>query len=379
MYFLEEKHELIRKLARDFAEKEFTSEILDEIEETKDFPDELCKKMADAGFYGIKIPREWGGSGSDYRGYVAVIEELARVSPIASVVANGPNSLVGTPLYQFGNDEQREKYLRPLVKGEKLVVFGLTEPGAGSDAGGTTTTAVRDGNDYILNGRKCFITGAPKADYAIIFAKTDPTRGVKGITSFIVDMKSDGISLGKAEEKMGIIGWATGDIILNDVRVSKDDILGNLNEGFINAMKTLDVGRIGVGAQSIGIAQGAMDEALKYAKERKQFGKTIGSFQGVSFMLADMATKLEASKLLTYQAAYMKDLGQDVTKAASMAKLYASEACNKICYDALQIHGGYGFIKDFKIERLYRDARVQTIYEGTSQIQKIVIAGQLLK
>lgn len=378
MYF-EEKHKLIRKLARDFATEVFTKEVLDEIEETHEFPDEICKQLADVGFYGIKIPREWGGAGSDHRGYVSVIEELARVSPVGSVVANGPNSLVGTPLYQFGTDEQKEKYLRPLVRGEKLVVFGLTEPGAGSDAGGTTTTAVQDGDYYILNGRKCFITGAPKADYAIIFAKTDMEKGVKGITSFIMDMKSEGVSLGKPEDKMGIIGWPTSDIIMVDVKVPKENILGEKNEGFINAMKTLDVGRIGVAAQSIGIGQAALDEAVKYAKERKQFGKTLGSFQGISFMLADMATKLEAAKLLTYQAAYMKDTGQDVTKAASMAKYFASEACNEICAKALQIHGGYGYIKEFLIERLYRDARVQTIYEGTSQIQQIVISGQLLK
>ncbi|WP_415930559.1 acyl-CoA dehydrogenase family protein [Zhenpiania hominis] len=378
MYF-EEKHKLIRKLARDFATEVFTKEVLDEIEETHEFPDEICKQLADVGFYGIKIPREWGGAGSDHRGYVSVIEELARVSPVGSVVANGPNSLVGTPLYQFGTDEQKEKYLRPLVRGEKLVVFGLTEPGAGSDAGGTTTIAVQDGDYYILNGRKCFITGAPKADYAIIFAKTDMEKGVKGITSFIMDMKSEGVSLGKPEDKMGIIGWPTSDIIMVDVKVPKENILGEKNEGFINAMKTLDVGRIGVAAQSIGIGQAALDEAVKYAKERKQFGKTLGSFQGISFMLADMATKLEAAKLLTYQAAYMKDTGQDVTKAASMAKYFASEACNEICAKALQIHGGYGYIKEFLIERLYRDARVQTIYEGTSQIQQIVISGQLLK
>ncbi len=377
--FLTEKHELIRKLAREFAEKELTSDILDQVEATGEFPEEIFQKMAKAGFFGIKVPKELGGSGADHRAYVIVMEEIAKVSGVASIYISSPNSLSGGPLLLDGTDEQKEKYLTPIVTGEKKLCFALTEPGAGSDAGGMTTTAVKDGDYYILNGRKTFITMAPLSDYAVIYAKTDVTKKTRGISAFIVDMKLPGVSCGKPEDKMGVIGCATSDIILENVRVHKSDLLGAEGEGFINAMKTLDVGRIGVAAQSIGLAQGALDEAIKYAKERKQFGRRIGDFQGISFMLADMATKLEAAKLLTYQAAYLKDMNKSATKEASMAKYYASEACNEICAKALQIHGGYGFIKDYKIERMYRDCRVFTIYEGTSQVQQMVISGQLLK
>ncbi len=374
-----EQQELIRKLARDFAEKELTSDILDEVEETGVFPKEILDKMGKAGFFGIKIPRELGGAGADTVSYVAVMEEIARVSAVASLYVSSPNSLSGGPLLLAGTDEQLEKYLRPVVTGEKILAFGLTEPGAGSDAGGMTTTAVEDGDYYVLNGRKTFITMAPLADYAVIYAKTDPSKGSRGITAFIVDMKAEGVSCGKPEDKMGLVGCATSDIILENVRVPKSDMLGELNKGFTNAMKTLDVGRIGVAAQSIGVAQAALDEAIKYSKERKQFGRRIADFQAISFMIADMATKLQAAKHLVYDAARLKDENKPASKEASMAKYFASETCNEICAKALQIHGGYGFIKDYKIQRLYRDCRVFTIYEGTSQVQQMVIAGQLLK
>lgn len=376
---LTEKHELIRQLARDFAQKELTPEILDQVEETGVFPKEILDKMGKEGFFGIKIPRELGGTGADHRAYVAVMEEIAKVSAVASLYVSSPNSLSGGPLLLSGTEEQLEKYLKPVVTGEKILAFGLTEPGAGSDAGSMTTTAVEDGDYYILNGRKTFITMAPLADYSVIYAKTDMTKGTKGISAFIVDMKAEGVSCGKAEHKMGLIGCATSDIILENVRVHKSDMLGEKNKGFVNAMKTLDVGRIGVAAQSIGVAQAALDEAIKYAKERKQFGRPIGNFQAISFMIADMATKLKAAKELVYDAAYLKDTNQNATMAASMAKYYAAEVCNEICAKAVQIHGGYGFMKEYKVERLYRDCRVFTIYEGTSQVQQMVIAGQLLK
>ena len=376
---LTEKHELIRQLARDFAQKELTPEVLDKVEETGVFPKEILAKMGKAGFFGIKIPKELGGAGADHRAYVAVMEEISRVSAVASLYVSSPNSLSGGPLLLSGTEEQLEKYLKPVVTGEKILAFALTEPGAGSDAGGLTTTAVADGDYYVLNGRKTFITMAPLADYAVVYAKTDATKGTRGITAFIVDMKAPGVSCGKAEHKMGLVGCATSDIILENVRVHKKDMLGELNQGFINAMKTLDVGRIGVAAQSIGVAQAALDEAVKYAKERKQFGKNICQFQAISFMLADMATKLKAAKELVYDAAYLKDTNQNATMAASMAKYYASEVCNEICAKAVQIHGGYGFMKEYRVERLYRDCRVFTIYEGTSQVQQMVIAGQLLK
>lgn len=374
-----EQHELIRKLARDFAKKELTSEVLDKIEETDVFPAEILNKMGKAGFFGIKIPKELGGAGSDHRGYVVVMEEIARASAVASLYVSSPNSLGGGPLLLSGTDQQLEKYLRPVVTGEKILAFALTEPGAGSDASGMTTTAVEDGDSYILNGRKTFITMAPFSDYAVVYAKTDMSRGAKGITAFVVDMKSEGVSCGKPEHKMGLIGCATSDIILENVRVAKEDMLGELNQGFTNAMKTLDVGRIGVAAQSIGVAQAALDEAIQYAKDRKQFGRRIADFQGISFMIAEMATKLQAAKHLVYDAAYQKDTNENATTAASMAKFFASEVCNEICAKAVQIHGGYGYMKEYRVERLYRDCRVFTIYEGTSQVQQMVIAGQLLK
>ena len=377
--FFTEQHELVRKLAREFAETELTKEILDKVEEEEVFPEEILDKMAKAGFFGIKVPKQYGGQGGDARSYVIVMEESARVSGVASIYVSSPNSLSGGPFLLSGNAEQKEKYLRPVVTGEKKVCFALTEPGAGSDAGGMQTTAVKDGDYYVLNGRKTFITMAPLADWAVVYAKTDMSMGTKGISAFIVDMKQEGVSCGKPEKKMGVVGCATSDIILENVRVHKDNLLGQEGKGFINAMKTLDTGRMGVAAQSIGVAQGCLDEAIKYAKERKQFGRPIAKFQAIAFMLAEMATKLEAAKNLVYKTAWLIDNGQDASMAASMAKFYASEVCNEIAAKTVQIHGGYGFIKDYKIERMFRDCRVFTIYEGTSQVQQMVISGKLLK
>ena len=377
--FFTEQHELVRKLAREFAETELTKEILDKVEEEEVFPEEILDKMAKAGFFGIKVPKQYGGQGGDARSYVILMEEIARVSGVASIYVSSPNSLSGGPFLLSGNAEQKEKYLRPVVTGEKKVCFALTEPGAGSDAGGMQTTAVKDGDYYVLNGRKTFITMAPLADWAVVYAKTDMSMGTKGISAFIVDMKQEGVSCGKPEKKMGVVGCATSDIILENVRVHKDNLLGQEGKGFINAMKTLDTGRMGVAAQSIGVAQGCLDEAIKYAKERKQFGRPIAKFQAIAFMIAEMATKLEAAKNLVYKTAWLIDNGQDASMAASMAKFYASEVCNEIAAKTVQIHGGYGFIKDYKIERMFRDCRVFTIYEGTSQVQQMVISGKLLK
>jgi alkylation response protein AidB-like acyl-CoA dehydrogenase len=376
-----EKHELVRKLARDFAEKELTKDVLDQIEETGEYPKELLAKMGKAGFFGIKTPVQYGGQGSDMLSYVITLEELGRASAVTDIWVSAPNSLGGGPLMLAGTPEQLEKYLTPVAKGDKIMAFGLTEPNAGSDAGGTTTTAVKDGDYWVLNGRKTFITTAPVADWCIIYAKTDKTqKGSKGISAFIMDMKLPGVSVGKNEHKMGIIGCPTSDIIMEDVRVHKDDMLGEEGKGFSNAMKTLDIGRIGVAAMSIGVAQGALDEAVKYAKERKQFGKRIADFQAISFMLAEMATKLQAAKELVYRAAQLKDANSSESgMAASMAKFYATETCNEIAAKAVQIHGGYGYIREYKVERIYRDCRVFTIFEGTSQVQQMVIAGNLLK
>ena len=374
------KHEMIRKLVRQFAEMELTTEVLDRVEETGEFPEEIVEKMAKCGFLGLKIPREYGGAGADTLAYVIMIEEIARVSAVASLYANTPNSLGGGPLMQAGTKEQLEKYLVPAVQNKIKIVFALTEPGAGSDAGSMVTTATKDGDYYVLNGRKCFISGAPIADYCIVYAKTDMTKGNKGISAFVVDMKAPGVSCGKHEAKMGIVGYPTSDVVLEDVRVHKSDMLGKENMGFINAMKTLDGGRLGVSAQSIGVAQGCLDEAIKYSKERVQFGKPICKNQAIAFMIADMATKLTAAKELVYLAAQMKDKNDPkASMYCSMAKYYASETCNEIAAKAVQIHGGYGFIKEYPVERKYRDCRVFTIYEGTSQVQQMVISGNLLK
>lgn len=377
--FFTEQHELVRKLAREFAETELTKEVLDKVEEEEVFPEEILDKMAKAGFFGIKIPKQYGGQGGDARSYVIVMEEIARVSGVASIYVSSPNSLSGGPFLLSGNAEQKEKYLRPVVTGEKKVCFALTEPGAGSDAGGMQTTAVKDGDYYVLNGRKTFITMAPLADWAVVYAKTDMSMGTKGISAFIVDMKQEGVSCGKPEKKMGVVGCATSDIILENVRVHKDNLLGQEGKGLHQCHEDSGYRTYGVAAQSIGVAQGCLDEAIKYAKERKQFGRPIAKFQAIAFMIAEMATKLEAAKNLVYKTAWLIDNGQDASMAASMAKFYASEVCNEIAAKTVQIHGGYGFIKDYKIERMFRDCRVFTIYEGTSQVQQMVISGKLLK
>ncbi len=374
----EKEHTLVRQLARDFAQNEIKP-IADEMDNTGGFYAELNKKMADAGFFGIKMPKEFGGAGGDCRSYAIVMEEISKVSGTAGVYVSSPNSLIGTPLLREGTDEQKEKYLKALVSGEKIFCFGLTEPGAGSDASSIMTTAVKDGDWYVINGRKCFITGAPVSDYIILFAKTDPKSGSRGISTFIVDSKAEGVSFGKPENKMGVIGYPTGDVVLENVRVHKSDMLGKEGKGFINAMKTLSVGRIGIAAQALGIATGAMEEAVKYVKQRSQFGKPLYKFQNTQFVMAEMETKLNAMRLMTYDAAYQMDMGNPADKEASMAKLFATEEGKFIVDRAMQMHGGYGYIKDYPVERMYRDIRVTSIYEGTSEIQKMVISSSLFK
>lgn len=378
---LSQKHQMMRKLFRQFAETEFTTEILDELEATGEFNRDMHNLMAKYGFMGAKIPVQYGGQGGDSLTYVLMIEEFARISPVLSIYANTSNSLGAGPLLFCGTEAQKQKYVPPIASGEKILCFALTEPGAGSDAGGTQTTAVQDGDYYVLNGRKTFISGAPFADYCVVYAKTDPTqKGSRGISMFIVDMKLPGVSTGKPENKMGIIGYPTSDLILENVRVHKDDLLGPLHKGFSTAMKTLDGGRLGMAAQALGIAQGCLEEAVKYSKERKQFGQPICNNQGISFMLADMATEIEAARQLIYSTAVRKDADDpESSKLCAMSKLFAAEMCNRVAYKAVQIHGGYGYIKEYKVERFYRDARITSIYEGTSQVQQMVIAGNLLK
>ena len=378
---LSEKHQSARNRFRAFAEKEFTPELLIKLEKTDTFDWDMHNKMADIGLMGIKIPAEYGGGGEDNLTYVLMVEELARISPVFSLYANTPNSLGAGPLLYCGNEEQKLKYLPSLANGEKILVFALTEPGAGSDAGGTRTTAVADGDYFRLNGRKTFISGAPFADYAIVYAKTDTAqKGSRGISIFIVDMRLPGVTTGKPEHKMGIIGYPTSDIILEDVLVHKSDILGPLHSGFTTAMKTLDGGRLGVAAQAIGIAQGCLDEAVKYAKSHREGDIRLADFQGISFTVADMATELEAARELVYNTALTKDAGAaDITMRCSMAKYFATEACNRIASKAVKVHGMDGLKSDHRVERLYRDARITTIYEGTSQVQQMVIAGFLLR
>ena len=376
--FFNEDHEDIRALAKEFVEKDIAP-IATEIDQTDEVPQHIYDAMAEMGFYGLKIPEEYGGLGLDTRSYVCVMEEICKVSIACGLLVSSANSLSTAPLLLAGSEELKQKYIPGVASGEEFMAFGLTEPGAGSDAGSMTTKAVEDGDYYILNGRKTFITGAHIAKNSVIFAKTDPDKGSRGITCFIVDMSLPGVSVGKHEEKMGQRGVGVCDIVLEDVRVPKSEILGEINRGFSTAMKTLAIGRVGVATQSIGIAQGAIDEAVKFIKERKQFGQFLSEFQALRFMVADMETSLNAARLLVYNTAYKMDTGEDVTKDAAMAKLFASEMAVDVVGKALQLHGGYGYVKDYTIERLWRDVRILTIYEGTSQVQQMVISGVVLK
>lgn len=377
---LDEEHVMMKKVFRDFAESEFTKELQERLDSTGEFDWDIHKEMAKYGFMGARIPEEYGGQGGDTLTYVLMLEEFARVCPVLAIYPNTPNSLGGGPLMACGTEEQKKKYLPLIATGKKKLCFALTEPGAGSDASGTTTKAVEDGNDFIINGRKTFISGAPVSDYAIVYAKTDPSqKGSKGISMFIVDLKLPGVSFGKPERKMGINGYPTSDIVFDNVRVSKDDLLGPLHNGFTTAMKTLGIGRLGVSAQALGIAQGCLEMSIKHAKEREQFGRPLAKFQAISFMLADMATEIALARELIYNTAVEFDAGEDVAAKLSMCKYFATEMANRVAYKAVQIHGGYGYIKEYPVERMYRDARITTLYEGTSQIQQLVISRNLLK
>ena len=376
--FFNEDHESIREMARDFAEKTLAP-IAAEVDKTEHFPEDVVKQMADLGFLGLKIPEEYGGLGLDMRSYVCVMEEIAKKCATATLFISSANSLSTAPIVISGTDEQKAKYLPGVAAGEEYIAFGLTEPNAGSDAASMTTKAVEDGDCYILNGRKCFITMAPISKYTIVYAKTNPEKGSKGISCFMVDMSLPGVSCGKHEEKMGQRGVPVSDVVLEDVRVPKECMIGEKDLGFINAMKTLSVGRIGVASMCLGMAQEAIELAVEHTKNRVQFGKPLCKHQAIAFMLADMETKLNAARGLVYNAAWLMDNKQPADKAASMAKYYAAEAAIDIINKSLQLHGGYGYSREYEIERLYRDVRVCSIYEGSSQVQQIVISGQMLK
>ena len=378
VFDLTEEQRMIQDTAREFARKEVLPKAA-ELDESSRFPEELIRQMAELGFMGIAVPEKYGGAGMDNVCYAIAMEEISRACASTGVIMSVNNSLACDPILKFGSEEIKREYLVPMASGEKLGCFGLTEPGAGSDAGSQKTTAVRDGDYYIVNGSKNFITNAPQADTCVLFAMTDKSKSHKGISAFVVDMKWKGISLGKHEKKMGIKASATSSIVFEDVRVPAKNRLGNEGDGFKVAMNTLDGGRIGIASQAIGIARASFEDALAYSKDRKQFGQAICEFQAIQWMLADIATEIDAARLLTWRAAWMKDRGMRHSKESSMAKLYASEVAMRAAVKGVQIHGGYGYIKEYPAERHFRDAKITEIYEGTSEIQRLVISAALLK
>ena len=373
---LSEEHEMIRKMVRDFAENEVAPTAAERDEEER-FDREIFDQMAELGLTGIPWPEEYGGIGSDYLAYVIAVEELSRVCASTGVTLSAHVSLASWPIYKFGTEEQKQKYLRPLARGEKIGAYCLTEPGSGSDAGAMRTTARRESDHYVLNGSKIFITNGGVAEIYIVFAVTDPGAKHKGITAFIVESSFPGFKTGKKEKKLGIRSSPTTEVIFEDCIVPAENRLGEEGEGFKIAMMTLDGGRSGIAAQAVGIAQGAFDAAVNYAKERVQFGKPIIANQGISFKLADMATNIEAARLLTYQAAWLESEGLPYGKASSMAKLFAGDTAMKVTTEAVQIFGGYGYTKEYPVERFMRDAKITQIYEGTQEIQKLVISRML--
>ncbi|MCY7946066.1 acyl-CoA dehydrogenase [Bacillus atrophaeus] len=373
---LSDEHEMIRKLVRDFAKNEVAPSAAERDEQER-FDRGLFQEMADLGLTGIPWPEQYGGIGSDYLAYVIAVEELSKVCASTGVTLSAHTSLCGWPLYAYGTEEQKQTYLTPLALGEKIGAYGLTEAGAGSDAGGMKTVAERIGDDYLLNGSKIFITNGGAADIYIVFAVTDPEQRKKSVTAFIVEKGFEGFSIGKKEKKLGIRSSPTTEIIFEDCLVPAKNRLGEEGEGFKIAMSTLDGGRNGIAAQAVGIAQGALDAALQYAKERKQFGKPVAEQQAIAFKLADMATMIEASRLLTYQAAWLESSGLPYGKASAMSKLLAGDTAMKVTTEAVQIFGGYGYTKDYPVERYMRDAKITQIYEGTQEIQRLVISRML--
>ena len=375
---LTREQELVRQMVREFAVNE-VKPIAAEIDETERFPMENVKKMAELGMMGIPFPKELGGAGGDVLSDIITVEELSKVCGTTGVIVSALTSLCASLLYENGTPAQKEKYLIPLAKGEKIGAFGLTEPGAGTDAAGQQTTAVLDGDNYILNGSKIFITNGGVADTFIVFAMTDKSQGTRGISAFIVEKDFPGFSIGKKEDKLGIRASSTTELIFENCVVPKENLIGKEGKGFGIAMKTLDGGRIGIAAQALGIAEGAYEEAVKYMKERKQFGRPLSAFQGLQWMIAEMETKIEAAKLLVYKAAWLKQNKLPYSVDAAKAKLFAAEVAMDVTTKAVQIHGGYGYTKEYPVERMMRDAKITEIYEGTSEVQKMVIAGAALR
>jgi len=375
---LTEEQKMIQKMARDFAEKH-VAPIAAEMDEKGEVPFDNIRRMAELGFLGLTAPEEYGGVGADTVSYVIALEEISKACASTAVVMAVQNSLVNHGLVKFGTEEQRQKYLTRLAAGELVGAFALTEPGAGTDSATQRTMAIRDGDSYVITGNKHFITNGAFADVVILFTMTDKEKGNRGITAFIVEKGTPGFSVGKEEHKMGIRATNTTELIFEECRVPAENRLGDEGQGFKIAMIVLDAGRIGIGAQACGIAQAALDASVEYAKTREQFGRPIAKFQAIQWMLADMATQIEAARLLTYSAALKKDSGVRYSKEASMAKLFSSETVVWVTNRAIQIHGGYGYMKEYPLERYYRDAKITELYEGTSEVQRLVIAGQLLR
>lgn len=377
-FALSKEQELVKQMVKEFTINE-VKPIAAEIDETERFPIENVKKMAQYGMMGLPFSKEYGGAGGDTLSYILAVEELSKACGTTGVILSAHVSLCASLIESFGNEAQKQKYLIPLAKGEKLGAFGLTEPGAGTDAAGQQTVARLDGDNYILNGSKIFITNGGYADVFIIFAMTDRSKGTKGISAFIVEKDFPGFSIGKVENKLGIRASSTTELIMDNCIVPKENLIGQEGRGFGVAMKTLDGGRIGIAAQALGIAEGALEEAANYMKERKQFGRTLSAFQGLQWMMADMDVKIEAARYLVYRAAWLKDNKMPYSLDAARAKLFASEVAMEVTTKAVQIFGGYGYTKEYPVERMMRDAKITEIYEGTSQVQKMVIAGSVLK
>lgn len=387
-FTLSKQHEMARQLFKEFAETE-VAPLAQETDENEQFPEETVKKMGKSGFLGIPVPKEYGGQGADILTYIMCVEELSKACGTTGVVVSAHTSLCVDPILTYGTEEQKKKYLPDLCSGKKIGAFGLTEPGAGTDAQGVQTKAVLDGDEWVLNGSKCFITNGKYADVYIIIAYTDIVedrrgRKVKKFSAFIVDKDTPGFTFGTKEKKMGIRGSATYELIFQDCRIPKDALLGPQGKGFPIAMHTLDGGRIGIASQALGLAEGALEKTIEYTKERKQFGRSISAQQNTQFQLADMATKVEAARNLVYRAALKKQEFADGAKVsysveAAMAKLYAAEVAMEVTTKAVQLHGGYGYIREYDVERMMRDAKITEIYEGTSEVQRMVISGSLLK
>jgi len=376
-YQLNEEQRMIRAMVRDFA-RDTLLPTAAERDRSGEFPSENLKKMGELGLMGMNVPPEYNGAGVDTVSYSLALQEIAYACASTAVVMSVHNSVACGPIYLFGSDYLKEHYLKVLAAGEKIGSFALTEPGAGSDPVSQKSRAVRDGGSYVINGAKMFITTGKNSDVTVVTAYTDREKRHRGISAFVVDKGTPGFSVGKEEQKMGLRASDTVELMFEDCRVPAENLVGEEGDGFRIAMASLDGGRIGIASQSVGLAQAALDAAVGYARERVQFGKTISQFQGIRWMIADMATQIEAARLLTFNAAAMRDRGENFSAAASMAKVFASEMANKVAYTALQIHGGYGYIQEFPVERYYRDARVFTIYEGTSEIQRRVIANHVI-